>query len=216
MSKHINLCRDIKSEGGKWVRSYVEDSKQYHTKAGLLYERLTQRCLTGGAYSKKFSTYLDCENHFEDFQSFTEWCQSQPGYFLHNGGKPWCLDKDILVPGNKIYSPETCCFVPEFINVLFVNKINTTKHNLPLGVSPHLKKYRARCSTMKGRLHLGMFETPHAAHQAWQKAKICHILDSAEKYLELEGSQEFVHSAILRRADAIRIDFENNKETKFV
>ena len=33
------------------------------------------------------------------------------------------LDKDILIKGNKIYSPKTCIFVPNDINVLFGEKV---------------------------------------------------------------------------------------------
>ena len=34
------------------------------------------------------------------------------------------IDKDILVKGNKVYSPNTCCLVPGYVNNLF------TKHNI--------------------------------------------------------------------------------------
>ena len=34
------------------------------------------------------------------------------------------LDKDILIKGNKLYSPNTCCFVPKRLNILFVNTNN--------------------------------------------------------------------------------------------
>lgn len=37
----------------------------------------------------------------------------------------WHLDKDILMQGNKFYSPETCCFVPFEINVLFRRRTKT-------------------------------------------------------------------------------------------
>lgn len=47
--------------------------------------------------------------------------------------KYWHLDKDILVAGNKIYSPETCLFVPNRINSLLIRGVKTGP--LPLGVS---------------------------------------------------------------------------------
>lgn len=33
----------------------------------------------------------------------------------------WHLDKDILLKGNKVYSPETCAFVPAKINSLLIS-----------------------------------------------------------------------------------------------
>ena len=35
------------------------------------------------------------------------------------------LDKDIKIEGNKIYSPETCMFIPKEINVVFSHKTKT-------------------------------------------------------------------------------------------
>lgn len=46
------------------------------------------------------------------FSNFAEW-------FDKHHVEGWELDKDILVSGNRTYSPETCCFVPHEINVLF-------------------------------------------------------------------------------------------------
>lgn len=48
------------------------------------------------------------------FQTFAEWAEKQTGFDI-----PDCqLDKDILVQGNKVYGPETCCFVPPRVNNL--------------------------------------------------------------------------------------------------
>lgn len=65
-------------------------------------------------YKERQPTYKDvtvCEE-WHNFQNFAQWFEDN--YKSHMEG--WQLDKDILVKGNKIYSPETCCFVPREIN----------------------------------------------------------------------------------------------------
>lgn len=54
------------------------------------------------------------ENWF-NFQNFAEWYYNQSGSSLGN----WELDKDIIVKGNRTYSPETCCLVPREINTAY-------------------------------------------------------------------------------------------------
>ena len=44
------------------------------------------------------------------------------------------LDKDILFPGNKLYSAETCVFVPKEINVAFSTNVKNLNRDLPTGV----------------------------------------------------------------------------------
>lgn len=51
--------------------------------------------------------------------SFKKW-------FDENYIKGYELDKDILIKGNRIYSPDTCCFVPSFINRLYTSSKNTS------------------------------------------------------------------------------------------
>lgn len=62
----------------------------------------------------------------------------------------WALDKDILVKGNKIYSPETCCFVPQEINNLFTKR-KSCRGTLPIGVKyiKENKKFSASFSRNK-------------------------------------------------------------------
>lgn len=50
------------------------------------------------------------------FQNFAAWAINQVGY----GMKSWQLDKDILISGNREYSPSACCFVPARINSLII------------------------------------------------------------------------------------------------
>jgi hypothetical protein len=84
------------------------------------------------------------------------------------------LDKDIIAPGSKLYSPETCAFVLQATN-LFVTARDASRGDYPIGV--HLckrkGKYHASCknpSTGKNE-HLGYFLTPEEAHEAWRKHK---------------------------------------------
>ena len=68
-----------------------------------------------------------------------------------------CLDKDVIIKGNKIYSPETCCLVSPQINSLFTKRQNY-RGNLPIGVILYNGKYCAQCNDGNGKsIHLGYF-----------------------------------------------------------
>ena len=113
---------------------------------------------------------------------------------------------------NKIYSPETCVFIPEEINS-FLTKRQNHRGNYPLGVRDHYrdKKFYARISdSITGKMtHLGSFITPEEAHKAWQKAKI-------KKAQDLAASQtdERIVQGLLRVVDKIQYDLDNNLITK--
>ena len=85
-----------------------------------------------------------------------------------------CLDKDIIAPGNKLYSPDTCTFVLPATN-LFVIARDASRGDYPIGVSLYKPtgKYQARCQNpFTGKQeHLGLFSTPEEAHEAWRKHK---------------------------------------------
>lgn len=211
--QHIYLDFDIQDRSGSWVRSFNFENIQFHTKASRPYDSMMARCSDVGSYKKQFATYNTASTEFESFQHFAGWCQTQNGYFGHDGSKSWCLDKDVLVHGNKTYSPETCVFIPEFINTLFVNKKVTS---LPFGVTKHLNKYRARCSTTFGRINLGCFYTPEEAHKAWQKAKAEHILTVSEVYLKLPESDIHVYTALVSRHNLLMTDILSGKETLII
>ena len=84
------------------------------------------------------------------------------------------LDKDIIVPGNKLYSPDTCAFVLPATNS-FVTACDASRGEYPLGVSLYRRtgKYLARCNNPFSREteHLGYFFTPEDAHEVWRKRK---------------------------------------------
>lgn len=95
------------------------------------------------------------------------------------------LDKDILVKGNKVYSPDTCVFVPHSINGLFTgcNK-GRNKRKYPLGVyyDSGKKKYRANMNLDSENIKFSERNTPEEAFEDYKRHKEALILVTADKY----------------------------------
>jgi hypothetical protein len=119
---------------GKY-KSRGKDGKK--TKAYNTWQHMIRRCYDP-YYINKNPTYKDCIvcDEWLCFQNFAEWyynnCYEIEGEVMH-------LDKDILCKGNKIYSPETCIFVPHRINVLFT-KSDKARGEYPIGVYYRFKR----------------------------------------------------------------------------
>lgn len=97
-----------------------------------------------------------------------------------------CLDKDILVKGNKVYSPENCIIVPDNINTLFI-KCDKSRGDFLIGTSLDkvTGKYRAMCNNGKMKnVYLSSFDTPQEAFNAYKTYKEQVIKDIANEYKE--------------------------------
>jgi hypothetical protein len=110
---------------------------------------------------------------FESFQFFAEWCNRQVGFDCRDdNGELFALDKDILSP-SKVYSEDTCVFVPRRINGFMVDH-RSRRGAYPIGVdfNKRAQKYRARCAdTYGGSAWLGWYESADAAHLAYKRKK---------------------------------------------
>lgn len=116
-----------------------------HTKEYQAWHNMINRCF----YEKikeEHPTYknVTCSEEWLLFENFYEWLHLQENFDKWYNEDKWCLDKDILVKGNKIYSPNTCCLVPQNVNTLFTKK-NANRGKLPIGVFYYakLKRYQA-------------------------------------------------------------------------
>lgn len=98
-------------------------------------------------FKEKYPTYqnVTCCQEWLYYPNFYDWLHSQENFDKWHKGEQWNVDKDILVKGNKIYSPETCCLVPNNINKLF-SKNDLIRGNLPIGVRKSGNKFQARCN----------------------------------------------------------------------
>lgn len=159
--------------GYKGEGNYLLSFKGKNTLCYTLWNNLLRRCYSEKSFIKHPS-YIGCSVHpdWHNFQVFAEW-------FYENYKEDFDLDKDILVKGNKIYSPETCCFVPQEINILFTN-CKSSRGELPIGVIKHYNRFQARVNINHQTICLGTFKTPEKAFQVYKKAKEKEIKDTAK------------------------------------
>lgn len=154
------------------------------TKEYRIWKNMLMRCYDD-KYLKKFPAYKDCTvcDEWLNFQNFAKWLNEN--YYTVNK-ETMCLDKDILIKENKVYSPDTCLIVPERINLLFVNnKIKRGKYPIGVAYTERNKKYQAKCSIGKCQKFLGYYNTPEEAFQAYKNYKENHIKQIADQYKDL-------------------------------
>jgi len=130
------------------------------TKCDPFYSRwkgMLVRCYSAKYHAKR-PTYIGCTvcDEWLTFSNFKSWMEKQDWK-----GKE--LDKDILVIGNKLYSPELCVFVTKLTNSFILDRASS-RGSYPLGVYFDKKegKIRAICKNpFSGKCeHLGYFSCP--------------------------------------------------------
>lgn len=169
----IKGLEPTRDENGEVLDSYI------------CWKHMLSRCYSA-KYQEKYPTYKGCSvcSDWLYYPNFKKWYDKN--YYKINN-KTSQLDKDILIKGNKVYSPDTCVFVPNFINTLFIKKQNK-RGELPIGVCYHKpnKKYRAGLSVFKnGKATfktIGHFTTINEAFEAYKQAKEEYIKEVADEY----------------------------------
>lgn len=124
-------------------------------------------------YQANFPTYIGCsvDSDFLEYQVFAEWYYSQK-YSNHG----YALDKDILVPNNKVYSSDTCCFVPNELNSLLLdNRAIRGKHKQGVCFDKARGKFMASMKVDGRFKNLGRFNSELEAYQVYKKAKEAHV-----------------------------------------
>lgn len=124
---------------------------------------------------------VTCCEEWLNFENFYEWLHSQENFEKWYNGKRWALDKDIIVKGNKIYSPETCCLVPQNVNCLLLKR-EASRGDLPLGVKRIGNKFQAVCRnpfTNKTE-RLGRYKTLEEAFFIYKEKREGYIKQVAE------------------------------------
>ena len=173
---------------------YVGEGKYSRTKTPKIYDTwfgMMRRCYDP-YFLDKNPAYIDCYvcELWHCLQNFGKWYEKN--YYEYENEKMH-LDKDILIKGNKIYSPVTCVFVPQRINALFIKRKND-RGEYPIGV--HYRKdndnFQSSCQIIKENgkkkiIHLGSFplNRPFQAFYAYKAFKENYIKEVADEYKNL-------------------------------
>lgn len=162
------------------IGEYSISVKRKPIKEYDLWRGMLERCYDNKRQTR-YPTYKDCtvSENFKYFPFFKDWCNNQIGFGLEG----WCLDKDLLIKGNKVYSEDTCCFVPQEVNLIFGNNTKN-RSTTPKGVQfiKSSGKYRAIiCKNTKSQ-HISCHNTAEDAFYAYKQVKEDYIKEIANKW----------------------------------
>ena len=151
-----------------------------NTKEYDLWKSMLRRCYSDNS-KNKYPTYEGCEvsDNFKSYEYFYEWCHKQVGFDV-NGFE---LDKDLLIKGNKLYSEDSCVFIPKEINLMLIKcTASRGKHIIGVCWNKKASAFVARVNKNKGKQeYLGSFKTELEAYNAYKTAKEVFVKEQAEK-----------------------------------
>lgn len=118
--------------------------------------------------SKEYNNYggsgVKVCDEWLNYQNYAKWWED------NCPNENFALDKDILHKGNKLYSPDTCCFVPKDINTVLTLR-KSKRGDYPLGVRIKDGNIISQINYMGKKIHLGTFDTVEEAFSKYKEAK---------------------------------------------
>ncbi|WP_330508327.1 hypothetical protein V1687_18255 [Pseudomonas putida] len=153
-------------------------------------------------YKSKYPSYQECSvaTEWHTFSVFRAWMTSQ-------NWQGMVLDKDLQEPGCQLYGPETCLFIPGWLNA-FLSSFSSKRLSLPMGVSPEGERFIARYGAKSEQIRLGLFDTAEAAHAAYRKYRLTKLEEKFARYVDIGMADqkvvEALHRLIISEQSAIR------------
>lgn len=170
---------------------YPSNTKEYITWKSML-----NRCYYHKIIGKNptYQNVVCCDNWLL-YENFYDWLHSQENFDKWIDGEKWCLDKDILTKGCRVYSAETCCLVPQNVNNIFV-KNEQRRGILPIGVIKSNDKF----GVIFNHEYLGTYNTPEKAFNVYKKEK--------EFYIKQVAQEEYTKGNITKRCYDAMMNYE--------
>lgn len=178
----IGACDDITvDKNSKTLKSY------------LAWANMLLRCYSD-AYHRRQPSYIGCKvcDDWKKYSTFKKW-------YDENAVEGFQLDKDLVAHRERLYSPETCSFVPPIINhiVSRCGEHDRGRGKYLIGVCLHRGKFVANLSMYGKNVLIGRFDSEAEAFNAYKKAKETYIREVAKKYYNKGDINEKVYNALI-------------------
>lgn len=144
-------------------------------------------------YKLSHPAYADCEIcdewiYLSNFKKFFD-------KYYRDG---YHLDKDLFSNGHgRLYSPETCCFLPPLINTI-ISGNRLSADGLPTGIIRRGRKYQARICIGDKRVSLGFYNTAEKAYSSYKREKESRIKSIAKEFYTSGKIDENVFNALMK------------------
>lgn len=181
---------------------YMAKVNGEHTREYITWVNIMRRCYVA---KEAFPAYYEISELCDEWlimQNFAKWYEAN--WFPPPNNERIHIDKDILCPGNKLYSPAMCLIVPQSINMLFTNKSNET--GLPNGITKTSNGQKFK--SMYNHKHLGCFNTLEDAYTEYANEKEMSIKQKAEEYKSVIPTK--LYNALLK----YKVKYEYDKNYK--
>lgn len=192
-NKHSISCRKLLFGVGKNDATYFTQYKGLKCPFYTAWTNMLNRCYNS-KYQKDKPTYKNCvvTRKWLTFSEFKNWMETQDW-------KGKCLDKDVLNPGNHIYSPDYCIFASIHVNSLLTDH-RGARGDYPQGVcfNRSKNKLEAWLSIDGKQIHLGSFQSVEMASSAYNNAKAEEIRRIANKQADFRIKNGLLRHAKLR------------------
>ena len=160
---------------GVFDAPYSKTKDKQTRKAYRDWNNMLQRCYGQSNFPSK-KAYKECHvcEEWHSFLKFREW-------FDENYIENYFLDKDVLVKGNKVYSPQTCCYIPSFINTLLLNCRSARGANA-IGTYKRENRFNAHIYEYGKPKYIGQYDSERDAFNAYKKERERYIKEVAQDY----------------------------------
>lgn len=201
----LKCYRDRQKENlvcGIGVNDYYDNVKEGGENKAFyeMWRDMLKRCyvncyIEGSIKDRSYKDCIVCDEwiYLSNFAKF--FLDPQNGY-----REGYSIDKDLLAKdGKKIYSPETCCFVPPLINSL-ITKQKQNRGEYPIGVTKRDNdKFYANVSNPFTRKleFLGVYENKENAFMAYKNRKMGIVKEVADMYYSKGEITDKVYNALL-------------------